>query len=614
MAILSTVASDRLIARRYQVVRRLGAGGMGEVYLCTDMELRRTVALKRSHTGDSGQIRREARLGAGLTHPHIVSVFDVVADDEDRWLVMEYVPSQALDGVLKSSGPLPPEQIRTVGAQLADALAAMHALGMVHRDIKPGNVLITEDGSARLTDLGVARWTEATITGGAVDAGTTAYLAPEVADGQPAEPPADVFGLGATLYAAATGRSPWGDSEQGPYAQLRRAADYKLEPLTAVVPDDLANDIGALLTRDPAERPTAEQARDLFLGSTSGQTDHTSVRSTTTASTTTARRRRTPWILAAVAAVVALVVVAAVLVNRDGDESAKSPGDDEKSSEAPVAGAIGDPHSADPCALLKPDSLRNYGTVTVEPNYGNFHHCDLIVDTSGEGDIVDVSLEFEPHEESSAQATVGPVEAEAPTENLCRRVINLPDDARVVVAARQVNEEPAPLCEMAEAAALAAYGSLVQEPVPRRKHKFEASSVANLDACDLLTSDEVRAALGDTPPPEPGFADWSCAWGGDEKEIWLTFRREWPLADDPLPGTRTRIGGRVAYVSDDDDMCHVAFAERRYTPAAASPDGSPTERDEVIDISLVDPDIDDPEKLCPAVTKLAKGLVSRLPS
>lgn len=608
MAILSTVASDRLIARRYQVVRRLGAGGMGEVYLCTDMELRRTVALKRSRTGDGGQIRREARLGAGLTHPHIVSVFDVVSDGEDRWLVMEYVPSRALDEVLRSSGPLSHEQIRTIGAQLADALAAMHSRGMVHRDLKPANVLITEDGSARLTDLGVARWTEATITGGAVDAGTTAYLAPEVAAGNPADPPADIFGLGATLFAATTGRSPWGDSGQGPYAQLRRAAEYQLEPLADV--GELADDIGVLLSRDPSARPTAEEARDLLLGSTPDRTDHTSVRP----GTTTARRRRTPWILAAAAAVIAAVVVTAVLVNRDGDVSAKSPGDDQ-SSAAPVAGAIGDVRSADPCALLKPESLSSYGTVTLEPNYGNFNHCDLIIDTSGEGDIVDVSLEFETSDQQpSGGPTVGPVEAEAPTENLCRRFIELPDGARVVIAARQVNEDPAPLCQAADAAALATYGSLVQSPVPRRVEEFDASSVANLDACDLLGTDDIRTALGGASTPQPGFADWSCAWSVDDKEVWLTFGREWPLVDDQSLETRTRIGGRFAYVDADDDMCHVVIAQRRYTPNAASPDGTPRERDEIIDVSLVDPDVDKPESLCPAVTELAKGLAGRLPS
>lgn len=265
--------------------------------------------------------------------------------------------------------------------------------------------------------------------------------------------------------------------------------------------------------------------------------------------------------------------------------------------------------------LLKPESLSSYGTVTLEPNYGNFNHCDLIVDTSGEGDIVDVSLEFETSDQQpSGQPTVGPVEAEAPTENLCRRFIDLPDGARVVIAARQVNEKPAPLCQAADAAALATYGSLVQNPVPRRAEEFAASSVANLDACDLLSTDDIRTALGATSTPEPGFADWACAWSVDDKEIWLTFGREWPIADDPSLGTRTSIGGRVAYVDSDDDMCHVVIAQRRYTPTAPSPEGSPHELDEIIDVSLVDPDVDAPESLCPAVTELAKALAGRLPS
>ncbi|SMC67319.1 Protein kinase domain-containing protein [Kibdelosporangium aridum] len=122
---------DRVIAGRYRLVHRLGAGGMGEVWLANDDELGRQVAVKRSHNGDNGQIRREARIGAGLQHPNVIAVFDVVMDGDDRWLVMEHMPSRSLAEILATQGVLPPARVARIGAQLADALAAMHARDMI---------------------------------------------------------------------------------------------------------------------------------------------------------------------------------------------------------------------------------------------------------------------------------------------------------------------------------------------------------------------------------------------------------------------------------------------------------------------------------------------------
>lgn len=184
---------------------------MGVVWRAFDLELGRQVSLKRSLDADAGQIRREARIGAGLLHPNVVTVFDTVTDDVDaRWLVTEYLAARSLEELVDDGGPLPEDRVRRIGAQLAAALAAMHARGIVHRDVKPGNVLVTEDDVAKLTDLGIARWTEVTRTGGAQLTGTLGYVAPEVAGGGEAGPESDVFSLGATLYAAVEGRSPWG--------------------------------------------------------------------------------------------------------------------------------------------------------------------------------------------------------------------------------------------------------------------------------------------------------------------------------------------------------------------------------------------------------------------
>ncbi|GAB3898032.1 hypothetical protein GCM10029964_081850 [Kibdelosporangium lantanae] len=163
------------------------------VWRGTDTELGREVALKRSQVGDHGQIRREARVGAGLLHQNVITVFDTVTDGGERWLVMEYLPSRSLEQILETGKPLAEPEVVKIGVQVASALTAMHERGMVHRDIKPGNILVTDDGVAKLTDLGIARWAEVTRTGGAQIAGTLGYLAPEVADGHEATAASDVF-------------------------------------------------------------------------------------------------------------------------------------------------------------------------------------------------------------------------------------------------------------------------------------------------------------------------------------------------------------------------------------------------------------------------------------
>ncbi len=197
--------SGDVIAGRYRLEDTVGAGGMGEVWRATDLELRRVVAVKRTSTGDGEQLRREARIGAALQHPNVISVFDVVVEDGERWLVMEYLPARSLADILRTDGPLTPVGAAHIGAQVADALAAMHARGMVHRDITPANILVAEDGTAKLADLGIAIWSEVTLTGSARSPGTPGYVAPEVVRGGAATPAADLYSLGVTLSAAVEG-------------------------------------------------------------------------------------------------------------------------------------------------------------------------------------------------------------------------------------------------------------------------------------------------------------------------------------------------------------------------------------------------------------------------
>ena len=204
--------SGDLIAGRYRLEDVVGAGGMGQVWRATDLELRRVVAVKQARDGDTEVIRREARIGAGLHHPHVITVFDAVVENDVRWLVMEYLPARSLAEILRADGPLTPRRTASIGAQIATALSDMHAKGMVHRDVTLGNVLVAETGTAKLADLGVAVWAEVTETGTARRAGTPGYLAPEVLSGHLATSASDMFSLGVTLSAAAEGRVEPGGS------------------------------------------------------------------------------------------------------------------------------------------------------------------------------------------------------------------------------------------------------------------------------------------------------------------------------------------------------------------------------------------------------------------
>jgi hypothetical protein len=260
---------DRLIAGRYRLGETAGVGAMGIVWRARDERLRRTVAVKQllprpgfdQPLTEYARLRamREARIAARLQHPNVVTVFDVVEEDGQPWLIMEYVPSRSLALALREYGPMKPYEVAEIGAQAAAGLTAAHAVGVVHRDVKPGNVLLGDDGAVKITDFGISRSLDdvvATATG--LVTGTPAYLAPEVAQGMVPEPASDVFALGSTLYAAVQGAPPFGVTDN-PLALLNAVAIGKVTPPTN----------GGLLTpllmrmlqRDPADRPTMREVQ-----------------------------------------------------------------------------------------------------------------------------------------------------------------------------------------------------------------------------------------------------------------------------------------------------------------------------------------------------------------
>ena len=257
---------DALIAGRYRLVKVIAAGGMGVVWEAWDERLERAVAVKQLHTlpgvpaaeAEEAKDRamREARITARLHHPHAVPVFDAVEHDGQPCLIMQLLPSTPLSTVIRDSGPLPMARVATIGAEVASALTAAHAQGIVHRDVKPGNILITPDGGAHISDFGISHaMGDATLTRTGMIHGTPAYLAPEVARGEDASFPADVFSLGSTLYAALEGSPPFG-SDGNSLALLHKVAAANVSPPTRA--GSLTPFLLEMLASEPDDRPSME--------------------------------------------------------------------------------------------------------------------------------------------------------------------------------------------------------------------------------------------------------------------------------------------------------------------------------------------------------------------
>ena len=253
--------SGRVVAGRYRLVRALGSGGMGTVWLGQDDVLHRQVAVKEINPppGVSESERemlrertlREARTAARLSHPNVVTIYDVVEDGNQPWIVMELVRARSLRDIVQEDGPLTPEHAARVGLQVLAALQAAHALGIMHRDVKPGNVLIETDGRVVLADFGIARAEDSpatTATG--VLVGSPSYIAPERARGERGGPESDLWSLGATLYAAVEGRPPY--DRAGALATLTAVVTEDPDPPRRCA--ELWPVISELLRREPSLR------------------------------------------------------------------------------------------------------------------------------------------------------------------------------------------------------------------------------------------------------------------------------------------------------------------------------------------------------------------------
>jgi eukaryotic-like serine/threonine-protein kinase len=345
----------RILDGRYRLGSLLGVGGMARVYVASDRVLERQVAVKvlsPPYAQDPvfvERFRREARAAARLSHPNIVAVFDSGADAAQPYLVMEYVAGQSLAQLLASQGRLAPRRSVELAVQVCAALAAAHAQGLVHRDVKPANVLVDPDGQVKVADFGIVKASAATtLTGTGTVLGTAAYLSPEQAQGGPVDARSDLYGLGCVLYELLCGTPPFGSgADSPPVAVATRHVSEPPEPPSARNPRvDLALDQVVLtaLAKDPAQRyQSAVDMQDALQRVLAGDAapavpteplleppDRTGMRTTPTATGPAAgadgrRLGWGRWALLVAGAILGIAVVVALLWPDGGDSPARLP-------------------------------------------------------------------------------------------------------------------------------------------------------------------------------------------------------------------------------------------------------------------------------------------------
>jgi serine/threonine-protein kinase len=320
---LSVQGKSRTLAGRYELHEVLGRGGMGVVYRATDRVLARTVAVKllpavlaEERPEHVTRFEREARAAASLNHPGIVAIYDTGAEEATRFIVMECVDGSSLAALLRERAPLDAGRAAGIAREIADALAAAHATGLVHRDVKPANVMLTADGTVKVLDFGLAKALDATaLTREAEVLGSAAYMAPEQALGEPVDERSDIYSLGCLLYAMLTGRPPFtGDAAAAILHQQINSEPRPPSETNPKVPAWLDALVMAMLAKAPADRPQrVAQVRAQLAGpSTAASSPHADPADHATAVTRVlagaAGRRHKRKAVVALAAGVALLI------------------------------------------------------------------------------------------------------------------------------------------------------------------------------------------------------------------------------------------------------------------------------------------------------------------
>ncbi|MFI9560028.1 serine/threonine-protein kinase [Nonomuraea endophytica] len=595
----------RSVGRRYRLTNGPIRSRTSEVWLARDEQLGRDVVLKRMLSGHDSvrgfsRLRAEARALARFNHPHIVTLFDAVQDGRGRratsWLVMEHVSGGSLNG----RQTLEPEVAASVGAQVADALVCLHAEGIVHGDIKPGNVVVTGDGTVKLADFGAAYRVggNETITPNSAISYTPDYAAPEVILGR-LERGSDVFSLGAMLHALVTGSPP----ERAPGGRVLLTADLGV----------LDEVLHAMLAKEPGLRPDAAEVLRRLTEIAGGAVLPPSVNGAAdfpqdppAQSIIMGTVRNHPYLTGATAALVAaLAGIASFLLppsERDGSAQAGRP-----------ASLIGDPRTVDPCALTEPVALGRFGATELDRNYGNFDRCDVLVHPDDDS-VVDVRVDFnhDPGAEQPGQARtvgrIGIVEQPAERDSCLRTLLPAGEsDTNITITAKRDDPGKAPLCAIADVATGSAVTALNNGPLPRRT--LPARSLAHRDACALLPAGALEVIPGiDANEPDVGFGSWQCGWASTTSKLWLDVRFDQGPPPNPANGSATVVNGYRTILrpetDGDDRSCLAQLVYRTYHDE----DGRAAET-----VNLLVSGSRSADQLCQLARRLTASAAARLP-
>jgi serine/threonine protein kinase len=568
---------ETVVFGRYRLDEQIGAGGMGVVWRSTDQLLQQTVALKRvsfaALGADQAQLTRdralrEARLAAQLRgHPHVVAVYDVLVDNSDIWLVMEYLPAHSLADIVKTDGPLGAGEAAKIGADIADALAAGHALGIEHRDVTPGNVLIGADGTVKLTDYGIShlagdpRLTQTGITG------TPAYMAPELASRGESTPASDVFSLGSTLYFALEAQPPFG-TDDNVHKMLNVVGSGTIRQPTCAGP--LEPLLLRLLTLDPSTRPDAATARDMLTQLATPDTRSIEQRAVSRPPPPPGKRRRLRQ-RTAIGAGVLLTVAAVVGAVSQLPHHTAAP---QPISPAPLDDPDTRDRNADPCPLIDLGSLRKFGQATFATP-PDLQTCQATIKASS-GDNIVLRARFTSPDAGVADVNKNPQRIgdvvtyrqgllkDPDGRPYCKAILVLASDSTIVITTRTDGGEPVDLCAVNEVATVNADAELLRHPgITHTPNRTAAYSFARSDACAMLDNTALRKVPNLNPDlVNHGYATWTCFWGQDPGTT--TELRFLLLGSEPsgLGDPTTPIAGKSAFRNSYKAGCEATVVHR----------------------------------------------------
>lgn len=543
---------------RYTLVRPVGAGSTGEVWLATDEKIGQYVALKRMSFGflagsDAAQTRQralqEARLGARLRHhPNVVAIYDVESDQTDMWLAMEYLPSRSLRELVNEAGPRSVGEAATVGRDIASALIAAHQENILHRDVSPGNVLIG-GGQVKLADFGIARLvSDAAATKTGVVTGTLAYLAPELANGGRASFASDIFSLGATLYLALEGVSPYGSEDN--LAQLfRRMSLGEIRPPLRAGP--LAHLLWSMLRPDPRERPDLSTIREQLsqhatrIDGRSAGDQRPAVSADPPPAKKILRTRRAAAVAGGVALVVVLVAAGYAAYGRPAVQPVSQP--------SPAALALpADRRLLDSCALFPTDALESLGNFQV--TRGVYLEGCQATSTTSAVSIYVLPAEVKSPRPAGTEELRGSLtlihsfaQPTADGQDRCDSTVILPDTGQFSFQANADQAAHVDVCRFSSTVAGAAAWKLDARGVPLSGAVLKNYRLANVDACGLVDAEVVAAGPGLPAGAAYSYGHFGCSWDSGTGKGNLDIAFVLLPRGSHLRDYSTVINGKLAY-------------------------------------------------------------------